>query len=131
MGTWFRCMRRITVNSGTLVLAKTSSASVFALNTGVTINNGGTVQLAGSGVNQIAGTVTLNNGGVFDLDGQSNAITGLSVAGTGISSGGALINSAASTSSTLTGVVTLTANSSMGGTTVPSCTLSAGKGHNQ
>jgi autotransporter-associated beta strand protein len=44
------------VSSGTLVLAKSSSAGVHAINSDLGIGSGGTVLLGGSGANQIADT---------------------------------------------------------------------------
>ena len=117
------------INNGTLVLAKTGG--VNAVN-GTTLGiSGGTLQLAGS--NEINnGTAMVLTSGVFDMNGQNQTLASVKLAGTGISSGGALINSAASTSSTLTGVVTLTANSSMGGSgnlTVASSIGDSGSGY--
>ena len=65
-----------TVNTNaTLVLGKPSSASVHALN-GATVNPGGTLQLAGSGGDQIndSASVTLA-GGAFDLAGQTETLS--------------------------------------------------------
>jgi autotransporter-associated beta strand protein len=59
--------------------------------------------------------LTVQSGGVFDLNSQSNLFNTLDLAGTGISAGGALINSASGTTSILAANVNLTANSSMGG----------------
>ncbi len=89
----------ITINAGTVVLGKTSSSSVHALGGGTdVVNSGGTLQLGGSGGDQIYdGTaVTINSGGVFDLAGQSETITTLN------GTGGYVTNSSASTASTLT-----------------------------
>jgi len=100
------------INNGTLVLAK--SGGVNAVNGASLGISGGTLQLAGAGeINN--GTAIVLTSGVYDLNGQSQTDASVSLAGNGISGGGALIDSAASTSSTLTGVVTLTAASSMGG----------------
>ncbi|MBX7210356.1 MAG: autotransporter-associated beta strand repeat-containing protein [Verrucomicrobiaceae bacterium] len=84
-----------TVNTGSLLLAKTSSASVHAVGGGLTVNAGATAQLAGTGGDQIfnSSSVTVNNGGAFDANDRSETITNLSLAGTGISGGGALLNS--------------------------------------
>jgi len=91
------------INAGILQLNKTSGGTVSALNASPIINNGGTLQLAGSGGNQIAdsASVTINSGGVFDLNGKNETVSALTLNGTGISSGGAIINSSA-TASTLT-----------------------------
>jgi len=83
-----------TVNTNaTLVLGKTSGASVHALN-GATVNLGGTLQLAGSGGNQIndSASVTLA-GGAFDLAGQTETLS--AVNGFGLltnSTGGGVLN---------------------------------------
>jgi autotransporter-associated beta strand protein len=105
------------ISAGTVVLNKTSYSNVHALGNDSTVS-GGTLQLSGSGGDQIANprTITVSSG-VFDLNGQSETINILNLSGTGFSNGGALINSAASTTSTLTcssGVI-LAANSSIGG----------------
>ncbi|MCW1922954.1 autotransporter-associated beta strand repeat-containing protein [Luteolibacter arcticus] len=73
-----------TVHAGTLRLDKTSSASVHAIGGTVTINNSGTVRLAGSGDDQIASTaiVQINSGGTFDLAGKSEGIGVLNGVGT-------------------------------------------------
>ncbi|MFT3787329.1 MAG: autotransporter-associated beta strand repeat-containing protein [Tepidisphaeraceae bacterium] len=84
-----------TVNSGTLVLAKTG---VNAIGSSLTANAGGTVQLAGSSDDQILNSVTVSiNGGTLDMNGHAETIGALS----GISSG-SVTNTAASTTSTLT-----------------------------
>ena len=100
------------VNNGTLVLAKTGG--VNAVN-GATLGiSGGTLQLAGLGEINTTTAIVLTSG-AYDLNGENQTDLSVSLAGTGISGGGALINSAASTSSTLTAVVTLSAASSLGG----------------
>jgi fibronectin-binding autotransporter adhesin len=72
---------RATVNAGTLVLAKASSASVHALGAGLTIA-GGTAQLGGTGGDQIYDNVVVAvDSGLFDLNGLSETIKGLT--GTG------------------------------------------------
>ncbi|MEI7908841.1 MAG: autotransporter-associated beta strand repeat-containing protein [Verrucomicrobiota bacterium] len=78
---------RVTVNAGTLVLAKDSSASVHALGSGggtdvALVITAGAVQLAGTGGDQIYqnSSVTIN-GGVLDLNGQSEGFDGLAGAG--------------------------------------------------
>ena len=73
--------------------------------------------------------LTVNSGGVFDLNGQDNAIASLSLAGTGIAGSGALINNAVSTLSTLTGPITLAANTTIRGSgsiTLPSVASGTG-----
>jgi fibronectin-binding autotransporter adhesin len=86
-----------TVNAGTLILAKTSSSGVHAVGGGLTIN-GGTVQLAGTGGDQIydaSGVTFGTNGGTFDLNGTSETIGSLN------GPGGTVTNTAG-TASTLT-----------------------------
>lgn len=90
-----------------MVLGKTSSGSVSALY-GATVNPGGTLQLAGSGGNQIndSASVTLT-GGTFDMAGQTETLA--SVNGFGL-----LTNSAGSGVLNLSGLTcptgTLTIN---------------------
>ncbi|WP_161967245.1 autotransporter-associated beta strand repeat-containing protein [Fimbriiglobus ruber] len=79
--------------AGIVVLAKTSSgATVHAVNVGYTVSAGATVQLGGTGGDQIADTasVTVNPGGVFDLNGLSETISTLAGDGTvdDVSAGG-------------------------------------------
>ena len=78
------------VNAGTLVLAKSSSASVHAIGGGGLTVNGGTAQLGGSGGDQIydSANVTVSSG-AFETNGQSETFNTLSIAGTGISGAGA------------------------------------------
>jgi fibronectin-binding autotransporter adhesin len=106
------------VNSGgLLILGKTSTSGVHAIGVLLTINSGGTAQLAGTGGDQIysGASVTINGGGVFDLNGQSEGFTTLLLNGTGISNGGALINNT-NTGVTLTPTgTTMQSNSSVGG----------------
>lgn len=99
-GTTDNAFLGATVNAGTLVLAKSSSPSVHAVGNGLTINNGGIAQLAGTGGDQIfdGAGVTLNAGGTFDMNGRSETFTSITTA-----SGSTLTNNAASnTTSTLT-----------------------------
>ena len=112
-GTVANFLAGLTVNSGTMVLAKTN---VNAVNVNSTVS-GGTLQLAGAGGDQIGnGNSVSVNGGVFDVNGRSETIANLNLAGTGISGSGALVNNG-STNSTLTSAVTLTADASIGGST--------------
>lgn len=63
------------VNAGTLVLGKTSSPTVDAVD-GLHVFTGGLVQLGGTGGNQIKDSVTVQmNGGTFDLAGQDETFT--------------------------------------------------------
>jgi trimeric autotransporter adhesin len=111
----------VTVSGGTLQLNKSSSSSVHALGSTTTINSGAKLQLSGSGGDQIYSGVNVTNksGGVFDANGKSEGMTTLGLSGTGISSGGALINSAAATTATITTTGTvgfpLGADTSLGG----------------
>jgi fibronectin-binding autotransporter adhesin len=81
------------VNAGTLVLAKTSSSSVHAIGTALTVGDGGTARLGGTGDDQIfdAASVILLGGGTLDLDGRNETVGSLTGAG-------AVINSATSAS---------------------------------
>ena len=94
----------VVASGGTVVLAK-SSPSAHVVGGGLTVNSGATVQLGGTGGDQIfnsaSGGVTVNGGGVFDLNGLSETIPTLTLNGNGGGTG-ALINSAAGTP-TLTG----------------------------
>ncbi len=73
------------VNGGTLVLGKASSSSVHAIGANNNLNlviNGGTVQLAGTGGDQIYTQVDVQmNGGTFDLNGTSEGFDVLTGAG--------------------------------------------------
>ena len=115
----------LSVDSGTVQLAKTSSSSAHAVGnsggTALTVNSGGTAQLAGTGGDQIydSSGVVINSGGVFDLNGRSETINTISLNGTGISGNGALINNTGTTS-------TLTLNS---GSTLAGSTTIAGTGN--
>jgi autotransporter-associated beta strand protein len=104
-------------SSGTLVMGKTSSSGVHAVGSGLTVNSGAKAQLGGSGGDQIydSATVTVGSGGVFDLNGQSETCGSVTLNGTGIGSGGALVNNNSSAGSTLNSSVTLSAASSVGG----------------
>ncbi len=87
------------VESGTLVLAKTSSGSIHAIGrtdaVGLTIN-GGTARLDGTGDDQIYfQTHVEQNGGTFDFNGRNEGFRAL------IGTGGTVTNSAAATASTL------------------------------
>lgn len=88
-----------TVNSGTVILAKASSQTVHAIGasnvTGLTINNGGTVQLAGTGSDQIYIETHVTVNGAFDLNGRNEGFRGIAGSGT-------ISNSATETTSTLT-----------------------------
>ena len=76
----------VTVTSGTVILAKNpSTGGVHAVGGGGLFINGGTVQLAGTGGDQLfdgGPGVTVNAGGTFDVNGQTETIVGLNGAGT-------------------------------------------------
>ena len=82
----------VTVSSGTVLLAKSSSASVHSIG-GPLLISAGTVQLSGTGGDQISdsATVSVNNGGVFTLAGPSETIGDL----TDFTPGGIVQNAAA------------------------------------
>ena len=72
------------VSSGTLILAKSSSANVHAVNSGVGIDTGGTVILAGTGGDQIADSArmilaggTFNTAGLSEYSGATNVQPGI------------------------------------------------------
>jgi fibronectin-binding autotransporter adhesin len=76
----------VVVNAGTVVLAKSSAASVHAIGVnGLTIN-AGAVQLGGTGGDQINdGAAVEVNGGTFSMNGRSETIAALdSIGSTGI-----------------------------------------------
>src|ERR1035441_1533019 len=107
----------LAVNGGTVILNKTSTSTVHGIGGATSVGSGGTLQLSGSGGFEIYSGVALTvaSGGVFDANGQSDTFTSLSLAGTGISSGGALINNNGSTTSTLTTATNLAAARSICG----------------
>ena len=107
-----------TVNSGTLVLGKTSSHSpdVHAIGQATVTVAGGTAQLGGTGGDQIydLGAVAVTTG-AFDANGRSESFATLSLQGTGIAGAGALVNTAAAASTiTPTNGTTLTADTIIG-----------------
>jgi autotransporter-associated beta strand protein len=109
------------VNGGTVVLNKTVMVGAYALGGNTSVGSGATLQLTGN-LNEIdtGVTVTVNSGGVLDdANGQTETLTNLTLAGTGINGGGALINSAASATSTISATAatgyTLNADTSIGG----------------
>jgi autotransporter-associated beta strand protein len=99
----------LTLTSGSVILGKASTASVHALGSGLTIASGATLQLAGSGDDQIADSASVINDGTFDLNGHAEAIDGLSGTGaiTNTSSAGSatLTLGARNTSSTFSGTI--------------------------
>ena len=108
----------VTVSGGTVVLSNGTSDYTAAN----TVNSGGTLSLGatGSGSNSplgtTAGITSIASGGALDLAGFTLATAEpLTLNGTGISSGGALLNSGAN--ATYSGLLTLGASSSIiGGT---------------
>lgn len=121
-GTEFNAVG-IRVQGGTVILAKTG-ASGRAIGYHSYVDDGATIQLGGTSSYQILGNMnlTVRSGGVFDLNGKDQDFNGgggkLNLNGTGISDGGALINSQAATTSTLTfgtGGIVLQSDSSIGG----------------
>lgn len=76
-GTGNNTVGLVTISNGVVVLDKTSTGSVHAINNGLTIG-GGTAQLSGSGGDQIANAnIVTINGGTFDVNGQTETIGGL------------------------------------------------------
>jgi autotransporter-associated beta strand protein len=80
------------------------------------VNSGGTLQLSGTGLDQIYSgvAVTVNTGGIFDANGLNEGMTSMTLNGNG-SGSGALINSAAS-ASFLTNTFPLGSATTIGGT---------------
>jgi fibronectin-binding autotransporter adhesin len=93
----------LTSSAGSLTVAGSGTLTVSGANTysGTTNINGGTLKLgSASPWGSSVSVVTVANGGVLDLNGQSVLATnGLTINGTGISSGGALINSSTNAAS--------------------------------
>lgn len=99
------------VNAGTARLAKTNGSSGHAISGNLQVNAGGTVQLGGTGNDQIRDTaaVAVNAGGTFDFNGNNEAFNTLTGAGTltntsAISASTAIIGGADG-SSTFSGVI--------------------------
>jgi len=127
-------LNRTKVGSGTVTIANTSDNPYCNLivNEGVLIlaaGAGGTkacdslyvsstarLGSAGGGSQNIGSTATVYGGGVLDLNGFNETLTGagLTIAGNGTGSG-ALINTNGATTSTLTGSVSLSADTTVGG----------------
>ena len=108
----------VAVNSGTVVLAKTSSHSpndVHAIGQpGLTVN-GGLAQLGGSGGDQIldSGDVAVTSG-TFDANGQNEEFRFFSIQGTGLGGNGAFVNSVSAPSTITVNSLTLTGDASIG-----------------
>jgi len=108
----------VNIQGGTLILNQTGAGN--AIGGATTVASNAMLQLAANGYNSniyngSTTPLTVSNGGVFDLNGQNNAIYSLSIAGNGINGGGALINSASGTTSTLTVPMTIASNLTIGG----------------
>jgi fibronectin-binding autotransporter adhesin len=104
-------------SAGNLVMSGSGVLALNAANTydGATTVNSGTVRLGNAaGLGGFGGPTTVS-GGALDLNGQAVGGELISIAGTGVSLGGALINSNTTTAASLTGGVGLTAASSVGG----------------
>ena len=89
----------LVVNAGVVNLNKTSSSGAHSVgDVGLTVNNGGTARITGTGGDQIwdGSGLTLAPGGFFDLNGNSEVVATLS------GTGGTVDNTAASKSATLT-----------------------------
>ena len=126
----------LTVTAGTTVLGKTSSTGAHAIGGGGLTVNGGIAQLGGSGGDQIydSANVTVNSG-AFDTNGLTEQFNNLSLAGTGISGAGALVNSAPGGSviflfgtTILTGDATIGVTQSSGSLTLATSSISGGFG---
>ncbi len=83
--------------------------------TGTVTVSAGTLRIGhANALGSTAAGTTVSSGAVLDLNGQAVGAEALSITGTGISSGGALINSSA-TAASYGGAVTMTGNTSLGG----------------
>jgi fibronectin-binding autotransporter adhesin len=112
---------RARVDSGTLILAKTSTGGVHAVgtnNTPALFINGGTAQLGGTGGDQIYTDANVQMaGGTFDLNARSEGFRGL------IGTAGTIVNNGGGTSALLIGE-----NSVSGNTYTFSGTFGTGSG---
>lgn len=100
------------VNSGTLMLAKVSSGSIHAIGSGLTINNGGAVQLAGSGGDQIYDNSTVAvNGGSLNISSLNETVGAVTLA-----SGGSIVGTTGTLSGTSFGVQSGSITGRLGGT---------------
>lgn len=104
-------------NGATLILAKASNGGVHVFGKSSNVRAGGTLQLAGTGNDQIwdSAPLTVASGGVFDVNSRSETFSSLSIGGTGFFGGGALLNRTNSATSTITAPITLTSATSLGG----------------
>ncbi len=104
-----------TVNSGTLVLGKTSTSAIHAV-AAVTVA-GGMVQLGGTGGDQIfdSSNVTITSG-AFDVNDKTETVAALNVQGSGIAGAGALLNSGTGASTLTTCTTNFTGSTTLGAT---------------
>ncbi len=99
------------VVAGTLIIANPNALGI------------GGLTLTGS-----TGTTSITAGAVLDLNGQQGVSESITVRGTGIGNGGALINSSATAASIVSGVATITTTAGGDHSAVPAVTLSGGGG---
>ena len=107
----------LTVNAGTVVLSKTSTNTVHAVDRDAVVS-GATLKLGGTGGDQIYDAhAVIVTSGAFDLNARSETIDTLNLAGDGIGGTGALVNNSSTSNSTLTCIsgITLTTNAVIGG----------------
>lgn len=83
----------------------------------------GALMLSGS-----AGTTSITAGGVLDLNGQQGVGESITIRGTGIGNGGALINNSATAASIVSGVTNITTTAGGVHSAVPAVTISGGGG---
>jgi autotransporter-associated beta strand protein len=108
----------LTISGGTVILNKASASGVHAIGATTTVNNGGKLQLGGTGGDQIYSgvNVTVNSGGVFDANGLSEGMTSLTLNGAGAGSGALINNGAACTiTATAASAFPLGSDTSIGG----------------
>ena len=97
-----------TISGGVLLLNKNSSSAAHAIGGAITIANGGTLRLAGSGGDQIfdststANGVLLQDGGAFDTNGRNESIGILTMGSSQSGVGATIENTAPGTYSLLT-----------------------------
>ena len=86
----------LNIDSGTVILAKASSSSVHAVGADGIDINGGTLQLGGTGGDQIYDGGSLDiSGGSFDTNGLSETVAFADIEGSfGVNNSGAILNSA-------------------------------------
>ncbi len=84
--------------------------------TGTVAVSAGTLRLGnGNALGSTAAGTTVSAGAVLDLNGQAVGAEALTISGSGISSGGALINSSTSTAASYSGNIAMTGGTSYGG----------------